>query len=544
MSGPTATIRAPILPAVLLGVAAALSALGLWWFGYEAGFAPFPPFDLADEVIRLTPGDVAVWAIANLQFNAGRLALLGGLLAWIAAGALFGLLLRQAPGARTGALAGLAVVPLCLLLAYTNEQASGRAAGIGLGFWFACTLLVPFALAGHWVERLTIDERERATTDGPWLEVAGDQARRDVLKQATGGVLVLGLGGWFAGLLARDSGIGGVETSDGVALASARDSLEVGTETSEEPLPTPVPAVDDLPEFTAPAGVRARNTPNEDFYTVDISTRDPAISEKSWTLLVRGMVEQQLAITYRDLLSMPAVEMDGTLMCISFTYDNDLISSTRWTGVPLRDVLQMAGIADGAVELVLKGGGGYSDSISIEQALDARTLLAYGMNGETLPRGHGFPCRLYVPNIYGEKNVKWLEEIELVDYDYHGYWQERGWSDAAVINTISVIDTPRGEVTPNERGIVEVGGIAFAGSRGVKSVRLMVDGGDWVEATLEPYVPELVWQRWFYEWPAEPGEYTLSVQAIDGTDAAQETAERDPYPDGMTGLHEVQVRVL
>src|SRR5690606_13781352 len=115
----------------------------------------------------------------------------------------------------------------------------------------------------------------------------------------------------------------------------------------------------------------------------------------------------QLAITYRDLLSMPAVEMDGTLMCISFTYDNDLISSTRWTGVPLRDVLQMAGIADGAVELVLKGGGGYSDSISIEQALDARTLLAYGMNGETLPRGHGFPCRLYVPNIYGEKNVKW-----------------------------------------------------------------------------------------------------------------------------------------
>ena len=230
-------------------------------------------------------------------------------------------------------------------------------------------------------------------------------------------------------------------------------------------------------------------------------------------------------------------------MCISFTYGNDLISSTRWTGVPLRDVLQLTGIQDTAVDLILRGAGGYSDSIPVAKALEEQTLLAYGMNGETLPREHGYPCRLYVPNIYGEKNVKWLQEIEVVDYDYKGYWQERGWSDEAVINKIAVIDTPSGNIAADADGKVPVGGVTFAGSRGVQAVRLRVDDGDWVDTELEAYDPELLWQRWRYDWTPEPGEYDLTVQAIDGNGVEQETARRDVFPDGMTGLHRVTVRV-
>ena len=528
-----------------------MMSLGLWWIGYTAGLATFPPFDLADIVIRLSPGEVATWAIANFQFNAQRLALLGGIIAWLVLGALLALILRERPGAKTGAIIGIAVAPLAVILAFGSNEASGVGYGIWLLIWFEATLAGPLALAGSWIERLALDARDRSqmTAQGGWLDQPASRDRRDVLKNAVGGALALGLGGWIVGSLLRRSGAIEVETAAGQPLEDVRTGLEAtpGAEGSAPAFPTSEPAAEDVDDFDAPPGVRPVITSNKDFYTIDISTRDPVIPAEQWTLKVTGLVDQELEITYNDLLSMPSIELPGTLMCVSFTYGSELISNTHWTGVRLRDVLQMAGIGDGAVELVLQGAGGYSDSIPIAKGLEATTLLAYGMNGETLPSGHGYPCRLYVPNIYGEKNVKWLEEIQVVDFEYTGFWQERGWDAAneeAVINIISIIDTPPGEVTSDESGTVPVGGVAFAGSRGLQSVLIQVDEGDWVEAIVEPYEPELVWQRWKYDWLAEPGEHTLTVKAIDGKGNEQVVAEKPPYPDGMTGLHEVSVQVL
>ena len=295
--------------------------------------------------------------------------------------------------------------------------------------------------------------------------------------------------------------------------------------------------------FSAPAGVRPRVTTNAQFYVVDISTRDPNLDERAWTLRVHGLVERELTLTYADLLAMPAVEQDGTLRCISFTYGNDLISSTRWTGVPLRDLLQLAGPLDGAVDIVCRGTNDYSDSIPLAKALEPTTLLAYGMNGAALPRAHGFPCRVYVPNLYGEKNVKWLREIELVNYDYNGYWQERGWTEDATVNVLSIVDSPSGSVTRDAAGQVAVGGVAFAGSRGIGQVQLRVDDGDWLDAELEPYLPALIWQRWRYAWRPQPGTHTLTVRAVDLTGVTQIEEQSDPHPDGMTGLQTVTVRV-
>ena len=140
------------------------------------------------------------------------------------------------------------------------------------------------------------------------------------------------------------------------------------------------------------------------------------------------------------------------------------------------------------------------------------------------------------------KNVKWVTEIELVSEDFQGYWQTRGWSDTAIVRTMSRIDTPTG--VPLDDGTVAVGGVAFAGLRGVQGVEVSVDGGDtWQEAQVAPAVNELTWNLWGFSWDAEPGTYEVLVRAIDGTGEVQ-TAERErPLPDGATGYHTVTVRV-
>lgn len=529
----------PLPLSMLVGALTMVATLGVWWVGYKAGLTVFPAFDLADRLIRAVPGDVATWAIANFQFRASDIALLGGIAAFITAGAAVGAGLRQAPGARTGAFSGFAGALLCVALGFANNTISGAGSAFGHVIWFGVTLAGLYALAGSWIERVHVDLNDSSDAPPDWVTMNGTRSRRQVLRNAGILALALGGGGWVAGLLARNAGLG-VETADGVPLPERRAEIEGETEVA---LPTPLPAMAAPDSFDAPSNVRPRFTSNEEFYVIDINTRKPALPDNEWTLRIHGLVDQPMELTYFDLLNMPSVEQDGTLMCISYTYGSNLISTTRWTGVPLRDVMQMAGIQDSGVELVLRGAGGYSDSIPVSKALEAHTLLAYGMNGETLPRNHGFPCRLYVPNIYGEKNVKWLQEIEVVDYDYSGYWQERGWSDTAVVNIFSVIDTPSGSVTPDEGGSVPIGGVAFAGSRGIQNVRIRIDDGEWLDADVEPYDPELVWQRWRYDWQPEPGEYMLTCQAVDGTGALQETSHSDPYPDGMTGLQEVTVRV-
>jgi hypothetical protein len=299
-----------------------------------------------------------------------------------------------------------------------------------------------------------------------------------------------------------------------------------------------------LPDtFVAPAGVRSRVTSNDEFYVVDISTRNPRLSELSWALRIHGLVEREQLISWPELLALPSVELDGTLMCISYEHDNGLISTTRWTGVRLRDVLERAGVVDGTFDLICRGSNGYSDSIPLAKALEPTTLLAYGMNGTTLPRSHGFPCRLYVPGLYGEKNVKWLQEIELSASDYLGYWQERGWTDIAVINIVSIIDMPRGTVLI-DTDTVPIGGIAFAGNRGVGAVQVRIDDGDWRDAALEDNDPPLIWQRWRLDWQPDRGNHRISVRAIDGDGVPQVETERPPHPDGMTGLHTVSVDIV
>ena len=165
------------------------------------------------------------------------------------------------------------------------------------------------------------------------------------------------------------------------------------------------------------------------------------------------------------------------------------------------------------------------------------------MNDEPLPNEHGFPLRAVVPGIYGMMNAKWITGIEVVDYAYLGYWQDRGWSNDARINTASLIYYPSPQSQVSES--IPIAGIAFAGDRGISKVEVSVDGGrTWNLATLKTPLSPYAWVLWAYEWkPANKGSTTLTVRAYDGAGTVQNPFAEQPFPNGASGLHSIQVTV-
>ncbi|MGH2499266.1 MAG: molybdopterin-dependent oxidoreductase, partial [Candidatus Limnocylindria bacterium] len=298
------------------------------------------------------------------------------------------------------------------------------------------------------------------------------------------------------------------------------------------------------PAFAAVEGLAPRITPIGEHYVVDTALVDPRVDQATWRLEIAGAVEAPYELTYDELLDLEAVEQVHTLECISNVIGGGLVGNAVWTGVPFPDLLARARPKAEAYDVVLRSVDGYSDSIRLAKALEPRTLVAYLMNGFVLPEEHGFPARTLVPDIYGMKNVKWLRQIELVTYDYFGFWMEQGWSDLAIVNTHSRIDVPRRDVRWTGGEIV-VAGIANAGARGVAKVEVSTDAGEtWTEARLERAISDLTWRRWLLRWtPPGEGRHTLLVRATDGGGLLQTRTARDPFPDGSTGWDEVAITV-
>jgi DMSO/TMAO reductase YedYZ molybdopterin-dependent catalytic subunit len=194
------------------------------------------------------------------------------------------------------------------------------------------------------------------------------------------------------------------------------------------------------------------------------------------------------------------------------------------------------------VRVVFHAVGGYSDSLPVAKALDPATVVAYGMNERSLPRAHGFPARVIAPGIYGMKNVKWLERIEVVDYDYLGYWQRSdGWDNIAEIKTASRIDVPAELTAVPDAGVVA--GLAWAGTRGIRRVEVSLDGGStWLPATLRRELARAAWRQWRFPLPpGGSGRRTIKVRAVDGRGDLQTARQAPPHPSGASGYHEVDV---
>ncbi|MEO6578398.1 MAG: molybdopterin-dependent oxidoreductase, partial [Candidatus Limnocylindria bacterium] len=166
-------------------------------------------------------------------------------------------------------------------------------------------------------------------------------------------------------------------------------------------------------------------TPNDKFYVVTKNVVDPRVNRALWGLEVNGHVDSPQRYDFGRIESMSSTDQETTLMCISNPIAWGLMSNAVWTGVPMRDLLEEAGVRSDAVEVVLHGADGFSDTFSIEKAMEPTTLVAYGMNGEPLPQRHGFPARIIVPGMYGEKNVKWVTRIEVVTEDAKGFYESQ-----------------------------------------------------------------------------------------------------------------------
>jgi len=297
--------------------------------------------------------------------------------------------------------------------------------------------------------------------------------------------------------------------------------------------------------WTQIRGLSAEVTPVGMFYTVSKNIFDPSVDAGTWRLAIKGKVERPYSLTLDELRGLPSVTRSHTLMCISNEIGGDLISNAIWKGVPLKTVLEKARIRPGANKLILRARDGYSDSFPLTAALRDGTVLAYEMNGKPLERQHGFPLRALVMGLYGIKNVKWLSELEVVDYDYKGYWPARGWSDAAIYKTFSRIDVPAPGAVLKRGARTWIAGVAFGGDRGIKAVEVSVDeGATWQPTRLKLGMGDHTWLLWAFEWtPAATGPATLMVRAIDGTGALQPVGPKPPLPDGVEGLHAVSVNV-
>ena len=225
-------------------------------------------------------------------------------------------------------------------------------------------------------------------------------------------------------------------------------------------------------------------TPNDAFYITSYSDKVPDINPDSFRLRIEGLVENPLSLRLEQLEDMRDKQEYVTLECIGNPVGGEAISNALWEGVTLKKVLEKTNPKPGIVKAAFFAAEGYSDSIPYPLALSQEVFLAFHMNGEPLPPIHGYPLRVIVPGIFGMKNVKWLTKIELVNYDFKGYWEEKGWSDEAIIPLMSEILMPMdGKRIP--LGHYVIGGIAFGGRHGVSRVQVSVDEQNWEDAELK-----------------------------------------------------------
>ena len=345
-------------------------------------------------------------------------------------------------------------------------------------------------------------------------------------------------------LLAAGAAAAGFSAASAGRFLQGRGSAAASRRAVVLPRPaTPSPAVPAAADLGVD-GLSPFLTPIDDFYRIDVNLLVPQVDAESWRLRITGLVDDDVELTYAEVLALPLVEEDVTLACVSNEVGGGLVGNARWLGAPLLPLLERAGIDRRADQVVARSTDGFTVGFPVDALRDGRAaLLAIGMNGEPLPIRHGFPARLVVAGLYGYVSAtKWLEEIELTRFDeFDPYWIRRGWAVEAPIKTQARIDTPRRRAAG---AVIPVAGVAWAPPRGIRAVEVRVDDGAWHECELAAEVGANTWRQWRYRWDdAAPGSHRLTVRATDGTGETQPEERVPPFPDGATGWHSVTVTV-
>jgi DMSO/TMAO reductase YedYZ molybdopterin-dependent catalytic subunit len=342
-------------------------------------------------------------------------------------------------------------------------------------------------------------------------------------------------------------GIGSLAAVSGGLGRMLQQRFEVNRERANLALPDAVEVVDALPsDFELGVeGIESFVVPNNKFYRIDTALVVPQVSAGSWKLSIDGLVDNPIELTFDDLLARPQIERQITLSCVSNPVGGSLVGNALWQGVLLKDILEEAGLQEGAEQVVSRSIDGWTCGTPIEAIMDGRdAMLAIAMNGEPLPAQHGYPVRMVVPGLFGYVSAtKWVTDIRLTRWeDFDAYWIPRGWSKRGPVKTMARIDTPRNG--SDHTGEAVIGGVAWAVHRGVSAVQLRVDGGEWRDCDLGDVPSADTWVQWVYRLTdAVPGRHVLEVRALDGDGVPQPEEPKAVAPDGAQGYHRVSIDV-
>lgn len=370
-------------------------------------------------------------------------------------------------------------------------------------------------------------------------------SRREILK-----LLSLGTGAWFFAACSPVPGENALEPETGSLLPAPTAAHEAAT---LQPTPSPEPTA--LQEITGqpalPADFTAgRLTPTKRFYKQSyngVAKPDPL----EWRLSLNGLFDNPMELSLLDLKRRPAIEVMRTLECIGNPVGGNLIGNATWKGVSVRALLEDAGIRPEVKHIQFISADDYETSITVDLAMHEESLLVYEMNGEALTVAHGFPARMLLPGVYGQKQPKWVISMRASESDRLGIWEKKGWSNTAEIKVNSRIETPRlRQMIPGGEPYF-ISGIAFTDTSGVTSVEVSIDDGEtWMAAETLPGPGPGVWTLWFWRWDDPlPGKYVVVARASDGNGNTQMASGAfgvldNVFPDGTSLMHNLSITVV
>jgi sulfite dehydrogenase (cytochrome) subunit A len=310
-------------------------------------------------------------------------------------------------------------------------------------------------------------------------------------------------------------------------------------------------------------------TPNNAFFVrYHLSDLPYNLDPDKFTLEIKGKVDKPLKLSLKDIKKMKASEIVAVNQCSGNSRGlveprvaggqlaNGAMGNARWRGVPLKAVLEMAGVQAGAKQVVFGGLDGpvsdktpdFAKALDLDHATDGEVMLAYGMNGEDLPFLNGFPLRLIVPGYYGTYWVKHLNEITVIDNVYDGFWMksayripdtpnnaiEPGTAPKATIPinrfTIRSFITSVSDGAKLKSGGTTLRGIAFDGGKGIKEVAVSTDGGKtWTGARLGKDLGKYSFREWKLPVKLAAGSHELKVRATgNGGETQPDTPRWNP----------------
>jgi len=323
------------------------------------------------------------------------------------------------------------------------------------------------------------------------------------------------------------------------AVAVIRDAIKLPAAAVTAP---PVPASAEL----GISGLAPVITPNDQFYRIDTALYVPQIDPADWSLRIFGMVEQEVTITWDELLALPLEESVTTLTCVSNEVGGELIGNALWLGYPIRELLARAKPTADADMVLSRSIDGFTAGSPIEALSDERNaILAVAMNGQPLPAEHGFPVRMVVPGLYGYVSAtKWVTELEVTRFDAaQAYWTTRGWGELGPVKLESRVDVPR-KSQGLKAGDTVIAGVAWQQHVGVSGVEVQVDDGAWQDATLATAISNDTWVQWMLPWTATVGDHLIRCRATSNDGEVQTDVQADVLPDGATGWHERFITVF